>query len=151
MKNGRKRYGARCRVRWSAAIALGALVILAPSLAWSQESGRPEGFIPLPQPGGELNKLKLTTYSPPSWTLGSFDGFRNFIPLPHPGNELNKLKLTTYGSPFDTVGSFDGARNFIPLPQPGGELNKLKLTTYGSEDGEIGSFVLRRFVMVAFP
>ncbi len=96
MKNGRNRAGTRSRVRWSAAIAVGALLVLAPSLAWTQDRGGPEGISPLPQPGGGLNKLKLTTYGSPSDTVGSFDQVRNYIPLPQPGGGLNKLKLTTY-------------------------------------------------------
>ncbi len=40
MKNARDERGARRRVRWAAAVALGAVVALSPSLAWSQDRGR---------------------------------------------------------------------------------------------------------------
>ena len=104
MMNGRNLYGTRCRVRWAAAIALGAAVLLAPSLAWSQDRGQPGGLIPLPQPDQKLNKI-LTIYTPPFETVDSFYGVRNFIPLPQPDHGLNKI-LTIYTPPFETVDSF---------------------------------------------
>ena len=121
MMNGRNLYRTRGRVRWAAAIALGTALLLAPSLAWSQDRGQPGGLIPLPHPDTGLNKI-LTIYTPPFETVDSFNGVRNFIPLPHPDTGLNRI-LTIYTSPFETVDSFYGVRNFIPLPQPGHGLN----------------------------
>jgi len=40
MKNTRGEHGARPRLRWAAVLALGAVVVLAPSPAWSQNRGQ---------------------------------------------------------------------------------------------------------------
>jgi len=146
MKNGRNLYRTRCRVRWAAAIAVGAAVLLVPSLAWSQDRGQPGGLIPIPCPGNEKNKT-LTLHTPPFQTIDSFNGIRNFIPLPQPGGDRNKT-LTLHIPPFQTIDSFNGIRNFIPLPQ-GGDRKRL-LTAYGSQGGWVGS-QLGRFVRVGSP
>ena len=65
MKNVQDEHGACWRVRWAAAVALGAVVALAPSLAWSQNRGqcaRIEAPWPMVLPDGsthEAGSLKL--------------------------------------------------------------------------------------------
>ena len=75
MKNARDERGARPRIRWAAAVALGAVVAIAPSLAWSQDRGqcaRIEAPWPIVLPDGsahEAGSLKLCLQQ--MWTPAS--------------------------------------------------------------------------------
>ena len=75
MKNARGECGGRRRTRWAAAVALGAVVALAPSLAWSQDPGRcarVEAPWPMVLPDGsthEAGSLKLCLQQ--MWTPAS--------------------------------------------------------------------------------
>ena len=75
MKNLRNEHRALRRFRWAAAVALGAMVILAPSLAWSQDRGqcaRIDAPWPMVLPDGSVHEAgSLNLCLQQMWTPAS--------------------------------------------------------------------------------
>ncbi len=142
MKNTRNLHGARCRARWAAALAVGAVVVLAPSPAWSQDRG---GVTPSETP------------RPTILSLESFQeaGFLRLRPQPRATfstvqQKIDGPSIGVFTSPF---GMSDGpvvSLNVV-VPQQNGK-DEGELVSYaGLGGGTLGTYILRRVVMAAVP
>ena len=130
MKNTRNLHGTRCRARWAAAIALGAVVVLAPSPAWSQERGRyalSETPRPIVLSGGSIHEAGA--FTPSLQRRVTF----SFIPRP----------IGTSEGPVESL-------RVVVLQQNGRDGHDL--VSYAWPDaGALGTYILRRSVMAASP
>ena len=140
MRNVGNPRGARYRARWAAAWAVGAVVILASSPAWSQDRG---GVVPSEKP------------RPVVLSSASIQEAGGLYLRPHrrptPAIIQQKIDGPTFGVFTPPFGTSDGSRvslRFVVLQQNGrGELELVAWTGSGS----LGTSILRRVVMAALP
>ena len=142
MKNTRDLHGARCRARWAAAMALGAVVVLAPSPAWSQNRG---GVTPSETP------------RPTILSLGSFQeaGFLRLRPQPRATfstvqQKIDGPSIGVFTSPFATSEGTVVSLRVVVLQKNGNDEGEL-VSYAGLGSGKLGTSILRRVVMAALP
>ena len=142
MKNARDIHGARCRARWAAAMALGAVVVLAPSPAWSQDRGQ-VALMETPQSkvlsDGSIQEAgSLTLRLQRRATI-------SFIP-----QKIDGTFIGVFTSLFGTSRGPAVSLRFVILQRNGrGEQDLVSYSGFGG--GALGTSILRRVVMTALP
>ena len=138
MKNARRKREARRPARWAAPVVLGAVVVLAPSLAWSEDRGqcaRIEAPWPMVLPDGsthEAGSLKLCLQQ--MWT---------------PASGLHEIRVNgrSIGLFMSRVGTSEEPVEGVPVVvfQRNGT-DEHYLVGYAWPDGEaMRTYILRRF------
>ena len=142
MKNARDVHGARCRARWAAAMALGAVVVLAPSPAWSQERGQvtpSETPRPVVLSAGSIQEAGSLKPRPQRRVTFSF------IP-----QKINGTSFGVFTSPFGTSDGPVVSLRAVVVQQNGRDGHGLVSYAW-SDGGALGTSILRRVLMAASP